>query len=213
MAPIQMPEKAQKLLKIIEDYAKLEISNTVILPADEILKAGIEHDEITLVCDFLSEKNLISGYTVRERSEELLSKELAKIDDTLKQRFYIEGIFDFNLVHFALYIFNLIPRNAEHGVKIKFLDKEATLEINGERVELPPSKNEYYFCRAMFKQPINVFVDWSVLYEEITGSDGLGDKANWRKVYDTFRSVNRRIADKGVEPLFAWTGKGAKRRY
>lgn len=97
-----------------------------------------------------------------------------------------------------------------------FVDHEATLILGDAVAQLPPTKNEHCFCRAMFKYRINEPVDWSLPYEEMTGDSkylGVTNQAKARRmVYDTCLAVNARAKQNlGIDDLFVWQDKTIKR--
>jgi hypothetical protein len=93
----------------------------------------------------------------------------------------------------------------------KFFDNEAILEVDGFRIQLPPHKNEHFFCQAIFEYSLNEPVDWEPICEKMTGLLFGDPKLNWRKVYDTMESINKRIEEKGLSKLFIWQEKSVKR--
>lgn len=94
---------------------------------------------------------------------------------------------------------------------VEFDDNEAVLACGSKRCQLPPYKNEHYFCRAVFEYPKNEPVDWSLIFERMTGHlKGEEDlpKNGWRKVYDTMEAINKRAGDVlGLPNLFVWREK------
>lgn len=97
------------------------------------------------------------------------------------------------------------------GGKLKFIDKEATLVMGDKKCSLPPFKNEHFLCRAMFKYTKGKPVDWSEVYETITGyyrkSYGKPPKTkeNYHRVYDPVQQINQRVKkDLGIEKIFDW---------
>ena len=104
---------------------------------------------------------------------------------------------------------------------IKFEDDKARLLIEGRIVELPPYKNEHYFCRAVFEYNANEPIDWSIIYEKVTGyyENFFGkpspSKRNWRIIYDVLTNLNKRIKEtiNTNDDLFVWQEKTVKRQY
>lgn len=95
--------------------------------------------------------------------------------------------------------------------KLKFVDKEAVLVMGDKKCSLPPYKNEHFLCRAMFKHAKGKPVDWSEVYETITGyyRESYGKppktKENYHRVYDPVQQINQRVKkDLGIEKLFDW---------
>lgn len=99
----------------------------------------------------------------------------------------------------------------QSGGSVKFIDKEAVLVMGDKRCSLPPFKNEHFLCRAMFKHGKGKPVDWSEIYEMITGyyEDSYGKppktKENYHRVYDPVQQINERVKkDLGIDKLFDW---------
>lgn len=103
--------------------------------------------------------------------------------------------------------------------KIKFDDAKPVIVIDGKECPLPPFKNEHYFCRAMFKYEIGEFIDWSQIYEDMSGILEKLDKKDTgkhkRSVQDAMYAVNKRIKEiVGTDDeLFTWKNKSIKRNY
>ena len=101
--------------------------------------------------------------------------------------------------------------------KAEFLDDDAVLKFGKIRIQLPPHKNEHWFCKAAFEYLPNEAVDWEELYEKMTGYYGnffgkpKTSKENWRKVYDTMEAINRRIESQNLGKLFSWQEKTVRR--
>lgn len=103
---------------------------------------------------------------------------------------------------------------AEIG-KVIFDDESATLKIDGKIIQLPPYKNEHYFCRAMFKYNKNEPVEFSDIEGEIVGMK-MGDKKDsWRIAYDTMRKINKRVAESlnTDSKLFTLSEETVRRNY
>lgn len=103
--------------------------------------------------------------------------------------------------------------------KIEYDDDKAHIKINSQIVNLPPQKNEHYFCRAMFQRPEKEFIDWSIIFEDmdkilnsLNKKDAEKDK---RMVQDTMYAVNKRIKNvvKTKDDLFTWKEKSIRRNY
>lgn len=104
---------------------------------------------------------------------------------------------------------------------ILYDDKAACLRIDSTPCQLPPYKNEHYLCRVMFKKKANQPVDWSVVYEKMSGdyekhySKNYGKREHWRTVYDTMRRVNNRVKREldTTDELFSWQELTIKRNF
>jgi len=100
------------------------------------------------------------------------------------------------------------------SVKINYNDEEPAINVGNKKVALPPYKNEHCLCREMFERKISESVDWSIIYEEMTGKEST-DKENWRTVYDAMNALNKRIQEicNTSNALFTWQEKTIKRNY
>ncbi|MFA5386305.1 MAG: hypothetical protein WC297_01365 [Candidatus Paceibacterota bacterium] len=101
---------------------------------------------------------------------------------------------------------------------IEFLDDEALLKLGDKKCPLPPYKNEHFFCQAAFEHPINEPIDWSIIYEKMTGyyekhfGKTKDTRENWHQVYDTMEAINKRAEELlNIEKLFVWREKSIKR--
>jgi hypothetical protein len=98
-----------------------------------------------------------------------------------------------------------------------FENEKGTITINDNKITLPYGKNEHCFCRVMFNSKVQVPVDWSEVFEEMTGKDFATDnvKTNERSVYDTYLAINNRVKENSniVQELFTWKDKTIKRNY
>lgn len=102
--------------------------------------------------------------------------------------------------------------------KVEFLDDEATLKLGDKKCSLPPYKNGHFFCRAAFEYQINEPIDWSIIYEKMTGyyekhyGKPKDTKENRHQVFDTMRAINNRVEELlDIEKLFVWQEKTIKR--
>lgn len=102
---------------------------------------------------------------------------------------------------------------------IIFDDEKAKIIIDNKECQIPPYKNEHYFCRAIFQHPVNEFVDWSIIFEnmdKIITSDNKKDaEKEKRSVQDTMYALNKRIKEtiNTEDDLFIWKEKSIKRNY
>lgn len=116
---------------------------------------------------------------------------------------------------------NSAPKTSLKSQEIKFDDDKSLIQIGKQNIPIPPYKNEHYFCRAIFEHAINEPIDWSIVYEKMTGFHeayyGKPQKTeeNWRIVYDTMRAINQRVKDtiNTNDDLFTWQEKTIKRNY
>ncbi|KKU19344.1 MAG: hypothetical protein UX30_C0014G0004 [Candidatus Saccharibacteria bacterium GW2011_GWA2_46_10] len=104
---------------------------------------------------------------------------------------------------------------------VKYDNEKAILEIGNQRCQLPPYKNEHYFCRSMYEHGVSEPIDWSVIYEKMTGyyeafyGKPQRTRENWRLVYDAMEALNKRLKElTGTKDnLFSWQEKTIKRNY
>lgn len=99
--------------------------------------------------------------------------------------------------------------------KVVFDNDKSMLSIDNIKIELPPFKNEYDFCKEMFNSPINEPIDWSIIYEKITG-DLINEKSTKiRTVRDTMYRINNRIKKEinTNDNLFEWKQKTITRKF
>ncbi len=105
--------------------------------------------------------------------------------------------------------------------EIQYDDKEARILIGGTICQLPPYKNEHYLCGVMFKKKANQPIDWSVVYEKMSGDyekhygKASNKREHWRTVYDTMIRVNNRIKKElhTTDDLFSWQELTIKRNF
>lgn len=101
--------------------------------------------------------------------------------------------------------------------KVHFIDEKATIEIQEVKIKLPPNKNEYCLCKVMFNKEVDVPIDWSNVFEEMTGKDFTegNTETNKRCVYDTYLAINSRLKEElnTDQELFTWKGKTITRNY
>ncbi len=102
--------------------------------------------------------------------------------------------------------------------KIEFLDEESALKLGDKKCALPSYKNEHFFCRAAFEHQINEPIDWSIIYEKMTGyyeehfGKSKDTRENQRLVYDAMEAINKRAKEAwDIEKLFVWREKTIKR--
>lgn len=103
-----------------------------------------------------------------------------------------------------------------NSASVIFNDEKAMLAIGKQICSLPPFKNEHYFCRAMFSRPVKEPVDWSLIYQEMTGGhEEMPDPKNKRTVQDTMYALNNRIKEVANtdDALFTWENKSIKRNF
>lgn len=108
-------------------------------------------------------------------------------------------------------------------IAISFSENPPAIIAGTAQILLSPHKNEHWLCKAMFNSEIQVGepVDWSVIYEKITGyyqeyfGKPINKRENWRVVYDTVEALNKRVKKVlNVDSnLFTWQDKTVRRNY
>ena len=104
-------------------------------------------------------------------------------------------------------------------LEVTFDDNKANIRVGNSVCQLPPYKNEHFFCRVMFEYQANEPADWMDCYEKMTGYYEIyfgkpkDSKENWHMVYDAMQALNERIKKvaKINEDLFIWNEKTIKR--
>lgn len=206
---MEVPFQAHTLAKICERHLPFETNGKIYVSKKVLLKEGLNFDEIDFAFAFLRKWG-ICQVVDHEPVYELDFDGTYDID--LEDRGYRFSV-DRDRLH-AL----ITEAVSDTGECISIFDeKTSKITIGRYTIELPPSKNEYQFCRAMFKRTVREFVDWSTIYEEIDGEFDVADKQKAKKkIRDTMRALRQRI-DKAttgkVSPLFDWKIKSIRRNY
>jgi hypothetical protein len=93
-----------------------------------------------------------------------------------------------------------ITNDYHESDSVEFFEDESCLVINGNKCALPPFKNEYFLCKAMFIYQRNEPVDWSIIAESMDKYSPTKKKA----IYDTINRINKRVKGVlGIDKLFA----------
>lgn len=105
------------------------------------------------------------------------------------------------------------------GKEVEFDENLPAILIDDKAYPLPPSKNEDYFARVMFRHRIGEFVDWSLIYATMAGVDGqrvdVENEKNKKMVRDTMNRLNKRIKELAdtEDDLFSWKNKSVCRNF
>ena len=127
-----------------------------------------------------------------------------------EEHFYHSGKVDYDKFRAILSDNGLVPCQ----LLSDFLGDECVLKIGNVKIKLPPSGNEMDFCRVIYKYPVNKTVDWSEIYEEMTGDLSFErSESKKKKISDTARSLNRRVENNNFNALFSWQRKTVSRLY
>ena len=101
------------------------------------------------------------------------------------------------------------------GRKVSYDESKSTIFVDNKACPLPPAKNEDYLARAMFKRLIDEPVDWSIIYEEMSGDEAKNSEINRKSVRDTMDRLNKRV--KKIigtnDELLTWENKTLKRKF
>jgi hypothetical protein len=106
-----------------------------------------------------------------------------------------------------------------HGKPIEFDETRPAILVDGKRYQLPPAQNEDYLARVMFRHRVGEFVDWSMIYSEMTGADpqetDIENPKNMKMVRDTMNRLNGRLQEllNTEDDLLAWKNKSICRNY
>jgi hypothetical protein len=102
------------------------------------------------------------------------------------------------------------------GIPVSFKDTEAQITAGSSICQLPPFQNEHDFCRVMFQYKVGEAIDWSAIFEKMSGNaEVIGNEANKRTVQDTMYAINNRIKKyfNTEDNLFTWKNKSIKRNF
>ena len=108
------------------------------------------------------------------------------------------------------------------GKAVEFDETGPSIIISSKACPLPPAKNEEYLAKVMFVRRLGEYVDWSIIYREMSGFDSgmksdeeIGSKENEKSVRDTMDRLNKRIMDfvPTSDELFSWKNKSICRNY
>lgn len=85
--------------------------------------------------------------------------------------------------------------------------------VDGKECQIPPNINEDYIAIVMFKKKKGEPIDWSIIYEELSGDEPMDDKS--RTIYDAMNALNKRIMEHfdTDEKMFEWQRKNVIRKY
>ena len=105
------------------------------------------------------------------------------------------------------------------GKIIEFDETRSSIVIDGKPYQLPPAQNEDSLARVMFGHQVGEFVDWSMIYSEMTGVDpqetNIENTKNMKMVRDTMNRLNGRLQEvlNTKDALLAWKNKSICRNY
>lgn len=205
-----MTPKINKLISFIRE--NLGKASVIKLYLPDLLELGLSEKDIIKVLDELTKQKAITQQHIMFAPNKTQSTYPKQANFTSVQN---------STYDIPVFFLNINRKKfqdvAEQNLNSKFLDKKSILQIGKQIISLPPQKNEHCFCRVMFGHPINEPVDWSEIYEEMTGDSVFKEKEKskikWRMVYDTADAVNNRVKKYFDSPLFRWEEKTIRRLY
>ena len=185
------------------------------VPRQRLINEKIDPFEIKEVFGILEKEKVINGYKkVKAMPFEAYSFE--ELDTLVPE----ETEFEYYHVFFVDRdkLSELFPKedSSNNDLRSEFVSKSSFIRINGKAILLPPFKNECALCEVMFKYGINEPVDWSLVYESMTGDrfDEIKDTEKEKhSVSDAYRAINKRVIEAGFDNLFVWKDKAIRRLY
>lgn len=99
---------------------------------------------------------------------------------------------------------------------VVFDESQPAIFIGDKKCSLPPAKNEEYLAKVMFARPTGEFVDWSIIYKEMTGTEAvIGSGQDSKSVRDTMNRLNKRVQEViGTnDKLLSWKNKSVCRNF
>lgn len=113
----------------------------------------------------------------------------------------------------------IVPVLSLEGKVVTFDSIEAKISVEGKNCQLPPYKNEHSLCTAMFEYRKGEAVDWSEVFEKMSGftrtPTGRNTKNDTRSVQDAVYAVNTRVRETfhTEDDLFSWQSKSVIRNF
>ena len=208
---MSLPKTILDIIKVVND--KLEIAPE----KDEIIAISL-WDFKDENGDTIPKMDLKNGLRKLAEDKKLFQLKDIQCLDRLG-RFAGEKIeIEINRERFKIFYKKHLREQKTQSDKVEFLDEESVLKLGDKKCPLPPYKNEHFFCRAAFEHQINEPIDWSIIYEKMTGYYGehfgksKDTRENWHRVYDTMEAINKRAKELlDIEKLFVWQEKTIKR--
>jgi hypothetical protein len=202
-----MPPIAEKLLEIIKEYAALQCEREVLIPKEYLLNKGFTADELDLAEICLIKNGYLLRATTRERLDESYIYDLVNRDKILASPFFMEGKMRPEYFIRTMNVY-FLPEDSRPS----FDDKKSMIIIEGKEITISPATDEYDFCKYVFKEKIDKVIDWSGVYEFITGKDS--EPKDWRKIYDLINRLNKKIKKvSGIDDFFVWKNKTLRRQF
>ena len=208
---MSLPKTILNIIKVVHD--KLEIAPE----KDEIIAISL-WDFRDENWDTIPKMDLKNGLRKLAEDEKIFQLRdiwcLDKLGRTSGEKIELE----INRERFKTFYKKHLQEQKKQSGKIEFLDEEAILKLGDKKCALPPYKNEHFFCRAAFEHQINEPIDWSIIYEKMTGyyeehfGKSKDTRENQHRVYDAMEAINKRAKELlNIEKLFVWQEKTIKR--
>lgn len=205
---MEIPYQAWMFARILKRYLPMERNGEIFATRKSLKEEGLNIDEVDFGFGYLRSEGVITDLKVKEAME-LINDDVYEDHDD--RHFHIS-------VNREKLEKLLIDADAPSEEKTSAFDqKTSTLKVGYFIVQIPPYKNEYDFCKAIFSHPPKHLVDWEEIHQQMTGDEEVHNvqKAK-RKIYDVLQSLNSKIAkasDGRVEKLFHWKIKTMSRDY
>lgn len=106
--------------------------------------------------------------------------------------------------------------NTLKNKKVSFNEEFPEIKIGKTTIKLPPNKKEYLFCKAIFKHKKKEAIDWSTIWEDMTGEElTMKEPRNERYVLDAVNAINKRIKKElqTEYKVFLWQEKTISRQF
>ena len=196
------------MARLFERHLAFAPDGRIAISKKVLLKADLNFDEISFSFAYLRRRGVYSDFK-EDEAYIVHNNDVFTDDDDCIYRLTVDA------EKLRSFLASALSKNGD--VQSKFDEATSILKIGFSNIEIPPGKNEFYFCRALFKRPVNTFIDWSEISEEIDGDFDIAKKEKAKKkIRDTMRSIHKRIekiTDGKAEPLFLWRVKSVKRNY
>ncbi len=177
-----------------------------------IKKEAVKEPPIEITADSFPESLEVNYKEIADMLQELDDLGLIKFEGITSEIIHIhKGAIPIFKIHLLknIDISELLEKDIIISNKnIEFLDNKAQLKLKNKACQLPAFKNEHFLCRAMFEFQIEEPVDWSIIYEKMTGEEPKKNgKKELRVVYDAMEAVNKRTMDGFGKKIFIWSKK------
>jgi hypothetical protein len=161
------------------------------------------------------EKERVENKIIKKQESQRKSKEIIDaLDDTI-----IRGLKNMSFVPPEPVQQAKPTRKTLRGKIIEFDETRSAVVIDNKHYQLPPAQNEDNLTRVMFRHRVGEFVDWSMIYGEMTGVNSqetdIESPKNMKMVRDTVNRLNNRLQEllNTEDELLTWKNKSICRNY